>query len=88
MKESFNNCSSTASTKSLKNFLVGGVYNNFKAYQLDMIQAFIQFENKRYIFLILGKVYSIFCTKSRYHYGQPLRQKCLCGADFSGIKLV
>ena len=85
IKETFNNWSLTASTRLLKCFLANAILNKSKIYQLDFIQAFIQSDTKRRIFVILDKVYSTFCPKLSNHIGRPLRlKKCLYGADFSG----
>ena len=85
IKETFNNWSPTASTRLLKCFLADAILNKSKIYQLDFIQAFIQSDTKRRIFVILDKVYSTFCPKLSNHIGRPLRlKKCLYGADFSG----
>ena len=53
--------------------------------QLDFIQAFIQSEAKRGMFVILDKEYGHFCPKLASHFGRPLKlNKCLYEADFSG----
>ena len=87
IKESFNNWSPTASTRLLKCFLADAILNQSKIYQLDFIQAFIQSDTKRRIFVILDKVYATFCPKLKDNIGRPLRlKKFLYGADFSGKK--
>ena len=59
--------------------------NRVCVYQLDFIQAFIQAEAKRRMFVILDKEYGHFCPKLAGHFSRPLKlNKCLYGADFSG----
>ena len=59
--------------------------NGSKIYQLDFIQAFIQSDTRKRIFVTLDEEYEIFCPKLANHLGRPLRlKKCLYGADFSG----
>ena len=54
-------------------------------YQLDFIQAFIQSETKKRIFVILDKELETFCPLLKEHFDGSLRlKKCLYGADFSG----
>ena len=85
IKETFNNWSPTASTRLLKCFLADTIQNRSKIYQLDFIQAFIQSDTKRCIFVILDKVYATFCPKLSNCIGRQLQlKKCLYGANFSG----
>ena len=56
-------------------------------YQLDFIQAFIQSDVKKRMFVLLDKEYEQFCPKLAKHFRRPLRLiKGLYGADFSGKK--
>ena len=85
IKDQDNNWSPTASVRLLKCYLADAIANHVKVYQLDFIQAFIQSETKKRIFVILDKEYEIFCPQLKEHFGRPLRlKKCLYGADFSG----
>ena len=53
-------------------------------YQLDFIQAFIQSEATKRMFIILHREYEHFCPKLPRHFGRPLKlKKCLYGADFN-----
>ena len=80
-----NSWSPTASTRLLKCLIADAARNKTTIYQLDFIQAFIQSEAKRRMFVILDKEYEQFCPKLAGHFGRPLRlKKCLYGADFSG----
>ena len=80
-----NTWSPTSSSRLLKRFIADAIYNGSKIYQLDFIQAFIQSETKRRIFVILDREYKMFCPELSEHLGRPLRlKKCLYGADFSG----
>ena len=80
-----NTWSPTSSSRLLKRFIADATYTKSKIYQLDFIQAFIQSETKRRIFVTLDKEYKIFCPELYEHLGRPLRlKKCLYGADFSG----
>ena len=84
-KGNINVWSPTSSTRLLKRFIADAIYNGSKIYQLDFIQAFIQSEVKRRIFVTLDKEYKQFCPDLSEHLGRPLRlKKCLYGADFSG----
>ena len=75
----------TASTRLLKCFIADAARNKTIIYQLDFIQAFIQSETKRRMFVILDKEYEQFCPKLEGHCGRPLRlKKCPNGANFSG----
>ena len=75
----------TASTRLLKCLIANAAYNKTQVYQLDFIQAFIQSDAKKRMFIILDKEYETFCPKLSKHFGRPLRLKrCLYGADFSG----
>ena len=77
--------SPTSSTRLLKRFIADAILNGCKIYQMDFIQAFIQSEAKRRIFVILDKEYKEFCPELAEHFGRPLKlKKCLYGADFSG----
>ena len=85
VKDQINNWSPTASVRLLKCFLADAIANHAKIYQLDFIQAFIQSETKKRIFVILDKEFEMFCPQLKEHFGRPLRlKKCLYGADFSG----
>ena len=84
-KGSINVWSPTSSTRLLKRFIADAIHNGCKIYQLDFIQAFIQSEVERRIFVTLDKEYKLFCPDLSEHLGRPLRlKKCLYGADFSG----
>ena len=85
IKDDFNSWSPTASTRLLKCFIADAALNRTKIYQLDFIQAFIQSDVQKRIFVILDKEYEKFCPKLAKHLGRPLKlKKCLYGADFSG----
>ena len=85
IKDQTNNWSPTASVRLLKCFLADAIRNKASVHQLDFIQAFIQSETKKRIFIILDKEYETFCPHLAEHLGRPLRlRKCLYGADFSG----
>ena len=85
IKNQINNWSPTASVRLIKCFLADAIANHTKIYQLDFIQAFIQSETKKRIFVILDKDFETFCPQLKEHFGRPLRlKKCLYGADFSG----
>ena len=80
-----NSWSPTASTRLLKCLIADAAYNRTPIYQLDFIQAFIQSEAKKRMFVILDREYEHFCPKLAEHLGRPLKlKKCLYGADFSG----
>ena len=80
-----NSWSPTASTRLLRCLIADAAYNRTSVYQLDFIQAFIQSEAKKRMFIILDKEYDHFCPKLAEHFGRPLKlRKCLYGADFSG----
>ena len=80
-----NSWSPTASTRLLKCLIADAAYNRTPIYQLDFIQAFIQSEAKKRMFVILDREYEHFCPKLAEHFGRPLKlKKCLYGADFSG----
>ena len=85
IKDDFNSWSPTASTRLLKYFIVDAALNKAIICQLDFIQAFIQSDVQKRIFVILDKEYEKFCPKLAKHVGRPLKlKKCLYGADFSG----
>ena len=86
IKDQTNNWSPTASVvQLLKCFLADAIWNNTIVHQLDFIQAFIQWETKKRIFIILNEEYETFCPHLTEYLGRPLRlRKCLYGADFSG----
>ena len=80
-----NTWSPTSSGRLLKRFIADAIHNGAIIYQLDFIQAFIQSETTRRIFVPLDKEYKMFCPELSNHLGRPLRlRKCLYGADFSG----
>ena len=80
-----NSWSTTASTRLLKCLIADVAQNRTIVYQLDFIQAFIQSETKKRMFVLLDKEYENFCPKLAGHLGIPLPlKKCLYGADFSG----
>ena len=80
-----NSWSPTASTRLLKCIIVDAAYNKTHIYQLDFIQAFIQSEATKRMFIILDKEYENFCPKLAKYFGRPLKlKKCLYEADFSG----
>ena len=81
----YNQWSPTASTRLLKCLIADAAQNRTAVYQLDFIQAFIQSETKKRMFVLLDKEYENFCPKLAGHLGRPLLlKKCLYGADFSG----
>ena len=80
-----NSWSPTASTRLLKCLIADAAQNRTIVYQLDFIQAFIQSETKKRMFVLLDKEYESFCPNLAGHLGRPLLlKKCLYGADFSG----
>ena len=77
--------SPTASSRLLKCFMADAIANNSIIHQLDFIQAFIQSDTKKRIFVLLDQEYETFCPRLKEHFGRPLRlKKCLYGAYFSG----
>ena len=84
-KNQMNLWSPTASVRLLKRFLADAIKHGATIYQLDFIQAFIQTDTQRRIFVTLDKEYKIFSPQLSQHLGRPLHlKKCLYGADFSG----
>ena len=72
-------------TRLLKCFITDSTLNQVMIYQLDFIQAFIQSDVKKRMFVLLDKECKQFCPKLAKYFGRPLRlKKCLYGADFSG----
>ena len=63
-----NSWSSTASTRLLKCIIADVAYNKTHIYQLDFIQAFIQSEATKRMFIILDKEYEHFCPKLAKHF--------------------
>ena len=55
-----NSWSPTASTRLLKCLIVDATQNKSTVYQLDFIQAFIQSETKKRMFVLLDKEYESF----------------------------
>ena len=55
-----NSWSPTASTRLLKCLIADAAQNKLTVYQFDFIQAFIQSETKKRIFVLLDKEYEIF----------------------------
>ena len=85
IKDGYNSWSPTASIRLLKCFIADATLNKCVIFQLDFIQAFIQSEAKKRMFVLLDKEYEQFCPNLSKHLGRPLRlKKCLYGADFSG----
>ena len=70
IKDLINNWSPTASVQLLKFFLDDAIQNKTIIYQLDCIQAFIQFPTKKRIFIILDKDYETFCPQLAEHFGR------------------
>ena len=70
-----NSWSPTASTRLLKCLIADAAYNKTQVYQLDFIQAFIQSDAKKRMFIILDKEYETFCPKLSEHFGRPLKLK-------------
>ena len=70
IKDDFNSWSPTASTRLLKYFIVDSTLNQVMIYQLDFIQAFIQSDVKKRMFVLLDKEYEQFCPKLAKHFGQ------------------
>ena len=84
-KGNINTWSPTSPARLLKRFIADAIHNGCKIYQLDFIQAFIQSDTTKRMFVTLDKDYKIFCPELTAHFGRPLRLlKCLYGADFSG----
>ncbi len=85
IKDDSNPWSPTASSRLLRCFIADATRNKATIYQLDFIQAFIQSEMKKRMFVILDKEYEQFCPNQKGNFGRPLRLKrCLYGGDFSG----
>ena len=85
IKDDFNSWSPTSSTRLLKCFIADSILTQAMIHQLDFIQAFIQSDVKKRMFVLLDKEYEPFCPKLAKHFDRPLRlKKCLYGADFSG----
>jgi len=77
--------SPTASSRLLKCVMADSAQNRTLIHQLDFIQAFIQSDTKKRMFVLLDKEYETFCPNLAGHLGRPLLlKKCLYGADFSG----
>ena len=52
---------------------------------MDFIQAFIQSETKRIMFVFLDNEYGQKCQKLAGHFDRPLKlKKCMYGTDFGG----
>ena len=84
-KNQINLWSPTASIRLLKCFLADAIKHGSTIYQLDFIQALIQTDTQRRIFVTLDREYKTFSPQLSEHLGRPLRlKKCLYGADFSG----
>ena len=84
VKDGTNTWSPTASSRLLKCFMADAIANNSIIHQLDFIQAFIQSNTKKRIFVLLDQEYKTFCPKSKEHFGRRLRlRKCFYGANFS-----
>ena len=84
-KGNINTWSPTSPARLLKRFLADAIHKAKKVYQLDFIQAFIQSDTTRRIFVTLDKEYKMFCPEMEPHLGRPLKlEKCLYGANFSG----
>ena len=71
IKDQINNWSPTASVCLLKCFLADAIANQTKIFQLDFIQAFIQSETKKRIFVTLDKEFETFCPQLKEHFGRP-----------------
>ena len=85
IKDDFDSWSPTASTRLLKCFIADSTLNQVMIQQLDFIQAFIQSDVKKRMFVLLDKEYEQLCPKLAKHFERPLRlKKCLYGTDFSG----
>ena len=84
VKDGTNTWLPTASSRLLKCFMADAIANNSIMYQLDFIQAFIQSNTNKRIFVILDQEYETFYPRLKEYFGRPLRlKKCLYGADFS-----
>ena len=80
-----NSWSPTASNRLLKCLIANAAFNKAVVNQLDFIQALIQSEAKKRMFVILDREYENFCPKLAEHFRRPLKlRKCIYGADFSG----
>ena len=65
--------------------MADAIANKSIIHQLDFIQAFIQSNTKKRIFVLLDQEYETFFPRLKEHFGRPLRlKKCLYGANFSG----
>ena len=85
IKDESNPWSPTASSILLRCFIADAIKNKAQIFQLDFIQAFIQSDMKKRMFVILYKEYEQFYHILKKHFGRPLRlRKCLCGEDFGG----
>ena len=83
IKDESNPWSPSASSRLLRCFIADAIKNKAQIFQLDFMQAFIQSDMKKRMFVILDKEYEQFCPVLKKHFGRPLR-KCLYGRDFSG----
>ena len=72
IKDDANNWSPTASVSLLKCFLADAIRNSATVYQLNFIQAFIQSDTKKMIFVILDKECAMFCPHLEENLGRPL----------------
>ena len=85
IKDESNTWSPTASSRLLRCFISDARSNKTIISQLDFIQAFIQSEMKKRMFVILDKASEQFCQNQKGNFGRPLQLKwCLSGGDSSG----
>ena len=65
----------SASTRLLKCLISDAAYNKTQVYQLEFIQAFIQSDAKKRMFILLDKEYETFYPKLSEYFGRPLKLK-------------
>ena len=73
----------TALSRLINCLIADTAKNRVYVYQMDFIQALIQSEAKRRMFVILDKEYGHYCPKLAGHFGRPI-PKCIYGTDFRG----
>ena len=67
-----NKWSPISPSRLFKRFLADAVHKGQMVYQLGFIKAYIQSDTTIRIFLILDRVYKMFCPELGHHFGRPL----------------
>ena len=75
IKDESNPQSPTASSRLLRCFIADTIKNRTQIFQLNFIQAFIQYDMKKKMFIILDKEYEQFCPILKKYFGRHLRLK-------------